>query len=406
MDSYSTSAGTVIFLPQDNHNAEYVAGVTPRWPDFSDLGTLLLGAYEVRGRFRGGFATVLYLVEIATGRELAVKVPKVTLGEPTYAYQQFTAEVEFWLNLPPHPNIVKPHFVAEIDSHPALFMEYVAGTSYSSLAKWLQVESIPETISFDLAHQLCIAMEFANRGGEIAHRDIKPQNLLISGETSLKLTDFGSAVRVEIQGNTFPKVTSGSWPYAAPEMLRREVADTRSDIYSFGVVLFQMLMGRLPFPFALDPAPNKWYRQLAEFYSSRDFRFSYGLGQELTECSNAGVSDIVKMCLAPEPAVRPRDFAQLLRLMNEALNVTGPTNQNAVLSAENLFDMAVNLRKLGKYDEALTKLNLLLAKHPQHPRRSQFLTEVAETLRLNGSPREALRFEQSAERPSRPASRS
>ena len=137
--------------------------------------------------------------------------------------------------------------MAEIQGRPALFMEYVGGSSYNSLAKRLEAESIPENVALDLAYQLCVGMEFANRRGEIAHRDLKPDNLLISGESLLKLTDFGSAVQLKVVQGAYPKVTAerGGCP---PGMFRREITNTRSDIYSFGMITRTMLTRQLPRP--------------------------------------------------------------------------------------------------------------------------------------------------------------
>jgi serine/threonine protein kinase len=363
------------------------------WPEFSELGSILLGKYEVTARFRGGFSIVLRVLDSQTGHEFAVKVPKAADSRTASSRLQFADEVKFWLNLPLHPNIVRAHFVAEIDERPALFMEYTAGTRFDTLDKWLRAEEIPEATAYDLAHQLCVAMEFANRDGEIAHRDLKPQNLLISGESSLKVTDFGSAVRVEVQGDTYPKVTSGTWAYAAPEMLRGEIADTRSDLYSFGMILYQMLTRKLPFPFVLDADPNAWYAQLRAFYGSREFRLSYGFGNAFTGCSNSKIAETLGACLSPEPAERPRNFAQLLRLLDGALGLSTTKIVDERVGADRLFDVAVGLRQVGKYSDALSTLNVLLVRYPKHPRRAEFLREAAENFRLSGSPEVAARLE-------------
>jgi serine/threonine protein kinase len=376
------------------------------WPDSSALGTTLLDKYEVLALFRGGFGVVLHVVENATGQPFAVKVPQLGADRGALILEQFKSEVEFWLHLPAHPNIVQAHFVAEIQGRPALFMEYVGGSSYNSLAKRLEAESIPENVALDLAYQLCVGMEFANRRGEIAHRDLKPDNLLISGESLLKLTDFGSAVQLKVVQGAYPKVTAGTWLYAAPEMLRREIADTRSDIYSFGMIARTMLTRQLPFAFELSPDRNAWFGQLAEFYSSREFRFSDGLGGAIPECSNRAVAQILQQCLAPEPPSRPRDFAQLLKLMNRALDRTQDSSPDRLATPEELFNIAVNLRRLGKYEEALTQLNLLLARYPDHPRRLEFLREAEETLKLNGLPDAARAFETQVRALARPATRS
>jgi serine/threonine protein kinase len=90
-------------------------------------------------------------------------------------------------------------------------------------------------------------MDAAVRNGEVAHLDLKPENLMIAADGTLKVTDFGSARHVQVVNGRYPGVSNGSWPYMAPEWFGDKPVDSRGDIYSCGVVLYEMLTGHLPF---------------------------------------------------------------------------------------------------------------------------------------------------------------
>ncbi len=236
---------------------------------FADIGQKLLNRYEIFRIKQGGFGIVYLVTDLKTGQEYAVKTYKHEFAYLTVNIEQFLSEVNFWINLEPHPNIVKAHFVEVIDERPYLFLDYVDGGITTSLRDWIRQGQITKDQAVDFAYQLCLAMEFANQKTEIVHGDLKPENILIDKEGTLKVTDFGLAHRVQISNGRYPRLGMGSWPYASPERLKGEVEDARSDIYSFGVLFYEMLTGKLPYPFPLLDSAEKLEKQFFNFHAER-----------------------------------------------------------------------------------------------------------------------------------------
>ena len=180
--------------------------------------------------------------------------------------QRFQREARAWIGLDPHPNIVTALLVKNIGSTPFIFLEYEAG---GNLRAWIESNKtsrdLPEALR--LAVGFCDGMNYAYSKGITAHRDIKPENCLISEKGELKITDFGLArllVPTDFASATRQRPATsgqasthrltegglmlGTIPYMAPEQISdASNVDARADIYSFGMMLFEMLTGKLPF---------------------------------------------------------------------------------------------------------------------------------------------------------------
>jgi len=167
--------------------------------------------------------------------------------------RNFYHEAEVWVKLGIHENIVEAFYVFPLDYKPHIVMEYVDGGDLEEKLRQGRL-SISEALYF--AIQFCDGMTYANsvdlgdgRKG-IVHRDIKPSNIMLTREGVLKITDFGL---VKALGASTAEEPWGTPEYMSPEQFRTMDVDTRSDIYSFGVVLYEMLSGRLPFsPFYVE----------------------------------------------------------------------------------------------------------------------------------------------------------
>src|SRR5437588_246355 len=152
-----------------------------------------------------------------------------------------------------HPNIVTIYEIGETDTHSYIVMEYIEGRSLRNLMS--ANELTPENV-LDISKQICDALSEAHLRG-IIHRDIKPENILLTGRGRVKVVDFGLAKSVRMQraigGTTAAEsltesgTVMGTLSYMSPEQLRGEALDVRTDIFSFGIVLHEMIAGRLPF---------------------------------------------------------------------------------------------------------------------------------------------------------------
>jgi len=335
---------------------------------------------------------VLAVRDEETGQQLAVKVPRAATGEIAFSRETLEAEVAFWLNLDPHPNVVKAHFVREVEGLPAVFMEYVGGGAFGDLQEWLESGRLTQPTAIGLAHQLCLAMEFVNRRGEVAHLDLKPSNLLIARDGTLKVTDFGLAGRVRVTGRVFPRRDHATWRYAAPEILRGEAGDSRSDLYSFGVLFYEMLTGRLPVPFALSDDHAEVYGQLETFHRGRgiDDIVSALYYRGLPDSGDTRLGIVLSSCLSSFREKRARGFAEVLDMLESAANLSRPIAAAPRLTAHELLQYAIALREVGRCEEALSRFNELLLADPTQ---RQVWLEAARTLRASGDVPTAEEFE-------------
>jgi serine/threonine-protein kinase len=191
----------------------------------------------------GGMATVYKARDNVLGRIVAVKVlrEQYTMDEQFVA--RFRREAQAAANLT-HPNIVNVYDVGQDGDLHFIVMEYIAGHSLKE--RLARQSPLPLDVAVDIAAQILAGLEYAHRSGLI-HRDIKPQNVLLTNEGVVKVTDFGIAKSVSDLGLTEAGIALGTAHYFSPEQARGERVVPQSDIYAAGVTLFEMITGRLPF---------------------------------------------------------------------------------------------------------------------------------------------------------------
>ena len=205
-------------------------------------GIYIADRYEIVGKVgTGGMADVYKAKDHTLGRFVGIKVLKQEFSEDVNFVTKFRTEAQSAAGLE-HPNIVNIYDVGSENSIHYIVMEYVEGITLKTYIEKKGQLSFKEAVS--IAIQVGRGIEAAHNK-HIVHRDIKPQNIIISTEGKVKVTDFGIAKAAS--SNTISSDVMGSVHYSSPEQARNGFVDGRSDIYSLGIVMYEMVTGRVPF---------------------------------------------------------------------------------------------------------------------------------------------------------------
>ena len=205
---------------------------------------MIANRYEVFKHIgQGGMADVFLAMDTILNREVAIKILRSELYADPVSVVRFEREAQAATTLS-HPNIVEIYDVGEYKGHRYIVMEYVPGRTLKQVIR--SRGSLEPDEAIDIEKQLVSAVSEAHHKG-IIHRDIKPQNIIVKSDGSIKILDFGIAIA---KGNiqvTQANNVMGSVHYLAPELAKGKPASVQSDIYALGIVLFEMLSGDVPF---------------------------------------------------------------------------------------------------------------------------------------------------------------
>lgn len=205
---------------------------------------VIANRYEVIQHIgKGGMADVFLAVDLILNRQVAIKILHNDLSRDVTNIVRFEREAQAAAALA-HPYIVEIYDVGEYKDHHFIVMEYLAGKTLKELIRQRAPLFLEEAI--DLLKQLASAIATAHSKG-IIHRDIKPQNVIVKSDGSIKVLDFGIAVAKGNLQLTRANNVMGSVHYLAPELAKGEAASPQSDIYALGVVFYEMLTGDVPF---------------------------------------------------------------------------------------------------------------------------------------------------------------
>jgi eukaryotic-like serine/threonine-protein kinase len=264
------------------------------------VGRMLDRRYHVRSRIaHGGMATVYLATDTRLDREVALKVMHAELARDADFVGRFIGEAKSVARLS-HPNIVGVYDQGDDGQYLYLAMEYVPGRTLRALMRergWLPWHEALAVIDPVLA-----GLAAAHQAG-IVHRDVKPENVLITGDGRVKVVDFGLARASAAVGNTRAGMIIGSVAYIAPEQVTGAPSDARSDVYAAGIVLFEMLTGRQPFS---GETP------LAVAYAH--VNSNVPVVSTVVGGIPPGVDQLVRAATSRDPRQRPADAGAFLRV--------------------------------------------------------------------------------------------
>lgn len=252
----------------------------------------------------GGMAVIYKAQDMELGRMVAVKVLRPSLvGDPEFLVR-FKQEARSAANLS-HPNIVTVHDVGQDGPKTHyIVMEYVPGQDLKQVIRARGAFEVDAALAIVI--EVCKGVGYAHRAG-LVHCDMKPQNILITPDRSIKVVDFGIARALSnTQSNELEEVVWGSPHYFSPEQAVGESPTPASDVYSIGIVLFELLTGKLPFT-------GQDYRELAMAHVSKEPPSLLDINPALP----AELDRIIKKVLSKEPATRYRTADQLGRILEK-----------------------------------------------------------------------------------------
>lgn len=284
-------------------------------------GTFLGNRYEIIEKIgSGGMSDVYRAKDHALGRDVAIKVLKSEFSQDSSFVTKFRAEAQSAAVLE-HPNIVNIYDVGTEDGLYYIVMEYVEGIT---LKKYIATKGrLGYNEAISIAIQVARGIEAAHNKG-IVHQDIKPQNIIISKEGKVKVTDFGIARAAN--SNTIHAGSMGSVHYVSPEQARNGFVSYASDIYSLGIVMYEMVTGKVPFDGDTPVA-----------VAIQHIQSQMTPPEELVPGLPVAVSRIIEKCTQKSPEKRYASASELLVDLKKAM--VNPNEDFVVIPSSNASDL-------------------------------------------------------------------
>jgi beta-lactam-binding protein with PASTA domain/tRNA A-37 threonylcarbamoyl transferase component Bud32 len=266
------------------------------------IGRLVDGRYQVRSRIaRGGMATVYLATDLRLERRVAIKVMHGHLADDESFKQRFIQEARSAARLA-HPNVVNVFDQGQDADSAYLVMEYLPGITLRDLLQ--EYGSLTAEQTLDISEAVLSGLAAAHKAG-IVHRDLKPENVLLADDGRIKIGDFGLA-RAATANTATGAALLGTVAYLSPELVTRGIADTRSDIYAVGIMMYEMLTGEQPFR-------GEQPMQIAYQHANDAVPTPSSVNTRIP----AELDELVLWATARDPEHRPRDARTMLDQLHD-----------------------------------------------------------------------------------------
>ncbi len=308
----SLSLGKIITSPD-------AAGVSQMPTTFMNVATALESRYQILKELgRGGMGIVFHAYDKQLKEQVAIKILSPLLSNDEDALQRLKREVSAARRIT-HSNIIRIHDISEINGLTFISMEYFHGTSLKDHIKRNGALSMMQ--GYNLAAQICDGLEAAHREGVI-HRDLKSQNIILDPSNRIKIIDFGLARTAHMEGMTATGLIMGTPEYMAPEQVSGKKIDERADIYSLGIILYEIFTGRVPF--TGESAIAVGFMQLKE---------KPVLPSKLNPGISVEIEKIISKALEKDPVHRYRTITELKRELEAAVLQPQPQDMSRTAAA-------------------------------------------------------------------------
>ncbi len=337
------------------------------------VGDVVEQRYEIEKTRRGYMGIVYIAYDRQRRRQVVLKTFQNKFLWDEEAINRFKTEAELWMRIGGHPNIVRAYDLRTFMGKPHVIAEYVHGGPLRTLIGHLEMRE-----ALDYAVQICRGMTHAVEQVGILHRDLKPDNIMVTLDGQAKVTDFGLArvmpnvlqwaardrarqrPTLRVRTAAAKDVVAGTLPYMAPELFDdTNFVGIWTDIYAFGVMLYEFFTGRLPFDAKRDESVIRMHRST----SPPDPR-------QLSGSLAPEAAQIVLRCLAKRPADRPQSFAEIedelqalrLSLFGSHYSKTWPEQDTA--ARDRCLERGHAHMDMGEYSEALSSFRQAAALDP------------------------------------------
>ncbi len=345
------------------------------------VGDMIDTRYEVADVRRGGMGVVYLCYDHAQREPVALKTFQSKFLENERAVARFQQEAFTWIRLEKHRHIVQARLVQNIVGRPHIILEHISGPEglEADLRSWIEHKRLTVRHAIEFGLHIASGMQHATqRIPGLVHRDLKPANILVTHDGIAKVTDFGLVRSLDLvdlpplielerasrapadERLTRVGAIIGTAPYMSPEQARSAAVDMRSDLYAFGCLIYEMLVGKHIFPVKKMEA---WIHAHLHERPSFEIAAAASLPPRLQA--------LVMACLEKDPSNRPASWTEIVNELSAIFgDVTGETpiieiNAQA-LEARELMDKGYSLTELGKLEEALAAYDEAISLQPDY----------------------------------------
>jgi len=379
-------------------------GFSKKVPDKWQVGDTIANRYQIHKILTGGMGVVYVCYDFKEKTLLALKTFHNNFLLSRKAQDLFKHEALVWIELKRQANVLSADYVTRLEDRLFIALEYIKPDKQgrNTLTHYLGNLALPDIMEFSI--QFCCGMEYAYSKGIDAHRDIKPDNIMVTPDKTVKITDFGLAKAfqaIQLTGEAISteqnpslsvfqnkgKQICGTLPYMAPEQFDG-YADKRSDIYSFGITLYEMVTGgNLPFT-------GRTIQEWEKLHKQRKIPI-------ITDSPFPIIPKLfstIQKCLEKNPNKRYQDFIDIRKelqslFLQETGEVFKPAATEEIDTVIDLSNKGMSFSELGKYEQALVCYNKALKLNPKD---AETWCNKAATLNSMGKYQEALNCSEKA----------